>query len=220
MSNYDAILWDNDGVLVDTEQLYFQATREVMSEAGVALDHETYREYFLNRATGAWHLIEALGYSDDAIEAMRVRRNARHSELLQRPGLAIEGAYDVVNALSNHMRMGIVTSAWRTHFEASHADSGMTPYFEFVLTREDYERSKPDPEPYLLGLTRLGLPPERCLVIEDTERGLMAAKAAGLDCWVIPAELGRGGAYTGADAVLDSIQEVPARLGLEHTVGA
>ena len=69
--SYDAILWDNDGVLVETEHLYFEATRDVMSEAGVELDQETYREYFLKRSSGAWHLIAERGYSEADIARMR-----------------------------------------------------------------------------------------------------------------------------------------------------
>jgi len=110
--------------------------------------------------------------------------------------------------------MAIVTSAKRIHFEMAHRDSGILGYLEFVLTREDYVNSKPDPEPYLAGLARIGVEPARCLVIEDTARGLVSAKAAGLDCWVIPTALNRTSDFGGADAVLGDILEVPARLGL------
>ena len=74
------------------------------------------------------------------------------------------------------------------------------------------EEAKPAPEPYLRAVERLALAPERCLVVEDSERGLRAAKAAGLVCWVVPSELTRGGRFGDADAVLEDFAAVVDRL--------
>ena len=213
---YDAILWDSDGVLVDTERQYFEATRDVMFEAGATLDLETHHEFSLRQGLGAWHLVEALGYSESEIEAMRERRDRTHETLLARPGLGIPGALEVVRQLSGTVLMAIVTSAKRMHFRQSHKDTGSVPHLEFVLTREDYGRSKPHPEPYQLGLSRIGVERERCLVIEDTERGVTAAKAAGLDCWVIDNALSCHATFAEADAVLPSIWDVPRALGIQN----
>lgn len=214
--NYDAILWDSDGVLVDTERLYYEATRDVMQEAGIVLDLATHNEYSLKLGEGAWHLCEEQGYSELEIQGFRERRDRMHELLLERPGLGIEGARAVVEKLSGRLRMAIVTSAKRRHFEQSHKDTGIVPYLEFVLTREDYINSKPNPEPYLLGLARMGVAAERCLVIEDTERGVTAAKAAGLSCWVVKNALSFHATFADADAVLSSIRDIPRALGLKE----
>ncbi len=79
--------------------------------------------------------------------------------------------------------------------------------------REDYGQSKPSPEPYLTAMQRNGLAAEECLVIEDSERGLRAALAAGLRCIVIPQGMTRGMDFTGALRQLDDIREVPALVG-------
>jgi beta-phosphoglucomutase-like phosphatase (HAD superfamily) len=100
----------------------------------------------------------------------------------------------------------------REHFEAMHRNSGLTGFFEFVLTREDYQKSKPDPEPYLMALGRLRLPAHECVVVEDSERGLAAASAAGLRCIVIPSSLTRGGKFNGAAAILDNVFPLPSTL--------
>ena len=105
--------------------------------------------------------------------------------------------------------MGIVTSSRREHFEVIHAGTNLLPYFDFVLMREDYTHSKPDPEPYLTAMAQNGLSAEECVVIEDSERGLRAALAAGLRCIVIPQGLTRGLDFTGALAVLDDIRQLP-----------
>jgi HAD superfamily hydrolase (TIGR01509 family) len=115
-------------------------------------------------------------------------------------------------ALAGRFRMAIVTSSEPAPFAAVHARAGILHHFELALTREQYRLAKPDPEPYALAVERLGVARERCLVVEDSERGLRAAKAAGLACWVVPSELTRGGRFEGADAVLDDFAAVVARL--------
>ncbi len=209
---WEALLFDNDGVLVDTEGLYYRANREVLAGVGVALDEATYVELFLREGTGAWHLAEARGLSADAVADLRATRDRRYAELLDEVPIAIPGVADLLPALAARDRLAIVTSSEPGPFARTHARTGLLPHFELVLTRVDTQRSKPDPEPYLCAVARLGLPPERCLVIEDSERGLRAAKAAGLTCWVVPSGLTAGGRFEAADAVLADLAAVAARL--------
>jgi HAD superfamily hydrolase (TIGR01509 family) len=117
-----------------------------------------------------------------------------------------------VRALARRYRLAIVTSSDPEPFARTHARTALLGHFELVLTREHYVRSKPDPEPYLCAVERLGVAPGRCLVIEDSERGLQAAKAAGLACWVIPSGLTRSGRFDGADAVLADLRAAADRL--------
>jgi len=207
-----AIFWDNDGVLVDTERLYFQATREVLGQAGIELTPAQYLEWFMVQGTGAWHLAAERGFPPAAIDRMRQERNARYSDLLGREPLVIPGVREVLEALHGSYTMGIVTSSEREHFEIIHRSSGLLPYFQFVLTNGDYTHSKPHPEPYLLAVERSGFRKAECLVVEDTERGLTAALAAGLACVVVPTDLTRRCAFAGARHVLESITELPTVL--------
>jgi HAD superfamily hydrolase (TIGR01509 family) len=124
----------------------------------------------------------------------------------------IPGVPDIVRALAACYRLAIVTSSEPEPFARTHARTGLLPHFEMVLMKGDYERSKPEPDPYLRAVERLRLAPERCLVIEDSERGLRAAKAAGLACWVIPSSLTVGGRFETADAVLDNLTAAGRRL--------
>jgi beta-phosphoglucomutase-like phosphatase (HAD superfamily) len=75
----DAIFWDNDGVLVDTEHLYFEATRDALDTIEIPLTEDDYRELFLLQGRGAWHLAEARGIPPAEVEALRQRRNARYA---------------------------------------------------------------------------------------------------------------------------------------------
>jgi len=209
---FDAILFDNDGVLVDTERLYFAANREALAAIGVSLTEADYVELFLRTGQGAWPVLRARGYDAPAIEAWRAGRNHRYEQLVAVSDVLVPGADEVVAALALRYRLAIVTSSEPQPFARTHARTGLLPHFELALTRDQYRHSKPDPEPYQLAVERLGLAAERCLVVEDSVRGLRAAKAAGLTCWVIPSSMTRGLRFDGADAVLADLAEMAARL--------
>lgn len=204
MSSYRAILWDNDGILVDTEHLYFEATQSVMAEIGFNLTSELYQEHFLKSSQGAWHLAERVVENLD-VEVLKSKRFKLYAQLLGTREILIPGVEAVIEELGKHYRMAVVTSSRKEHFEIIHQGSGLLKHFEFVLASGDYPRSKPDPSPYELAVKKIGLRKSECLVIEDSERGLKAAKAAGLDCWCIPSKLTQGSDFSKADKIVDSI---------------
>jgi HAD superfamily hydrolase (TIGR01509 family) len=209
---FEAILFDNDGVLVDTEALSFRANREALATVDVVLDETAYVEYFLRQGLGAWHLAEARGISPQGIAELRAARDRRYFQLVEEAEILIPGVADLLPRLGARFRMAIVTSSEPGPFARTHARTGLLPHFELVLTRVDYTNAKPDPEPYLCAVARLGVPAARCLVIEDSERGLRAAKAAGLACWVIPSGLTAGGDFGAADALLPDLGAAVGRL--------
>jgi HAD superfamily hydrolase (TIGR01509 family) len=210
--NYAVILWDNDGVLVDTERWYFQATREVFAGVGIDLTVELYFEYFLSRSRGTSRFASAHGVSQADIAEMQDARNERYLQMLEQEWITIVGVRETLAILRPHFVMGIVTSSRRQHFETMHRRTGLLDFFDFAITLEDYTRSKPAPDPYLAAVARSGLPAGRCLAIEDAPRGLIAARAATLDCWVIPTEFTRRATFSGATRVLDRITDVSALL--------
>ena len=210
---FKAILWDNDGVLVDTEHLYCEATRQVFAGAGITLGDADYREMFLTGNMGAWQRLTAQGRPQAEIARIRDKRNEIYSTLLRGRDHAIDGVREVLQSLHGRYAMGVVTSSRRDHFEIIHATTGMLTYFDFVLTREQYVNSKPDPEPYLAGIAKTGFSAAQCLAVEDTPRGLTAATGAGARCVVIPNALTATGDFTTAYKVLRDIRELPALLG-------
>lgn len=202
-----AIFWDNDGVLVDSEPLYFEATREALAELGVELTLADFAELSLRRGASAFDV--ARGIAPERIEAARLRRNARYGERLAGIEL-IPGVREALAALHGRVPLAVVTTSRRVHFEIQHARTGARAFFAFVLTNEDFTRKKPDPQPYLMAAARLGVDPGDCLVIEDSERGLRSAVAAGMRCAVVPSRLTAGADFSAACRVLAAVREVPA----------
>ena len=204
-----AILWDNDGVLVDTEGLAFQASCEALERLGVHLSEARFIELFLKASEGLTKIAAEHGIDEQTLEPARIWRNARYIELLRAGVPVIDGARQVLRQLHGTVRMGIVTGSRREHFEIIHAATGLLDCIDFTLVREDYRHSKPDPEPYLTAMRQNGLSAAECVVIEDSDRGLRAALAAGLRCIVIPQGLTRGLDFTGALRQLTDIRQVP-----------
>jgi HAD superfamily hydrolase (TIGR01509 family) len=207
----EAILWDNDGVLVDTEELYFRATCEILARNAAVLSREQFIEYLMRRGQSVWEVMLP-DKSGDAIAALRRERDALYSELLKTEPSVMPHALEVVTAMSARYKKAVVTSSHREHFDIAHRSSGMVAMFETIVAREDYVKSKPHPEPYLTALARLGLPAERCVAIEDSERGVASALASGLRCIAIPHGLTADGDFTAATMVLKSIAYVPDAL--------
>jgi HAD superfamily hydrolase (TIGR01509 family) len=206
-----AILWDNDGVLVDTERLFFQVNRDLFTDHGLELTHRAFFDWFLLDNCGGWHLFRARGHSEGSIAEIRKERNRRFSALLAaEETLAREGMEDVVRTLFETATMAIVTSSSREHFDLAHRRTTFAQYCPTVITEEDCAHTKPSPEPYLLGAKRIDRLPAQCMAVEDSPRGLLAARAAGIPCVVIRNELTAGYDFPGAHAIVESNDELVA----------
>jgi len=212
----DWIFWDNDGVLVATEDLYFQASAEALGLVGIDLDLANFRTISLQRGESVFQLIAGRDLGPWSIDALRDWRDRRYSDLLAAGAPLQPGLVTTLEALHGKVRMAIVTSSRRHHFEVIHRHSGLLPFFEFCLVREDYLHSKPHPEPYRLALNRSGACPDRCLVIEDSPRGAEAALGAGLQCLVIPGAMNAGSRFHPGCRQIESLAEIPAFLGLNR----
>ncbi|BDV44666.1 haloacid dehalogenase [Geotalea uraniireducens] len=210
---FDGIFWDNDGVLMETEHLYYQANAAALAQAGVTLTLDDFRRISLRQGESVLDL--AAGRGEEATTALRRVRDELYYRLLGEEARPLAGVAETLARLHGRLPMAIVTSCRRENFLQMHRASGLLGYFDFILTREDYGASKPDPEPYRTACVRAGLDPGRCLAIEDSERGVISAARAGLAVAAIPGEMNRGGDFGAARWLLTGIDELPALLGLD-----
>ena len=201
-----AILWDNDGVLVDTEGLYFQAGHEVLATQGVELTHRDFAEQSLKKGLSVFDFLP--DQNAELIEQLRLKRNARYSALLAEGVPVIDGVVETLETFYGRVQMGIVTGSLRDHFDIVHAKTDLLPFFDFVLAREDYREAKPHPDAYLTAMRLHGLQPDDCVVVEDSERGCVAAAAAGLRVLAVPNALSKYGDFSYAYKILNSVRDV------------
>lgn len=211
------IFWDNDGVLVDTEHLYFEASRDALRQVHIDLSLADFVRLTLDLGQSPLRLAADQGIPEATLTELRLYKNERYADLLQAGVTPMEGAAATLSALYGKVTMAIVTSSRRDHFDLIHRHNGLLNFFDFILTREDYQHSKPSPEPYLKALKISGLRAEECLVIEDTRRGFEAARQAGLRCAVLPNRLAPNNNFDDAYRVIRNLEEV-SQLVLAETV--
>ena len=178
------ILFDHDGVLVDTEFWYHKAGERALADIGFTLDKDQYLRD-MNQSLGTWAQARAAGIDEQTIDRQREVRNVYYQEYLRTEAIEIEGVVETLAELSKYVRMAIVTTAKRVDFEIIHEKRQIRQFMDFILVREDYKLSKPHPEPYLAGLKNFGATKEETLVVEDSSRGLKSAVAAGIDCAIV-----------------------------------
>ena len=183
---FDAVLFDCDGVLVDSEPITQGVLRDMLEEAGWVMSQEECMRTFVGKMVRQERaLIEARTgrpLTDAWMAAFYERRNQRLRAELR----AIDGALAAVAAAHAHAagRIACASGADRHKVEFQIDMAGMRPYFEDrVFSGHEMARSKPAPDVYLAAAARLAAKPTRCLVIEDTATGVSAGVAAGAEVW-------------------------------------
>lgn len=210
--HFKALFFDMDGLLVNTEPLYFEATHEILNTLGIELTKEWYIRENLGKGTSSFELAEQAGFPPEEVKTLRKKRNELYDELLKAQVHPISGVPEALAQLKGKFLMGVVTNSRRDHFESIMEKTNLRQYFSFFITSDDVENPKPDPEPYLKALEFSGFKKEECLVLEDSYRGLLAAKAAGLACYAIPDALTDTHNFSSADKILKNLGELPALI--------
>ena len=201
------VLFDHDGVLVDTEFWYYKAAERALAGVGVRLDQEQYLRD-MSQGQGTWVQARAAGISDKTLEGLREIRNAYYRESLRTEDIEIAGVVATLEELSKYVRMAIVTTSKRADFEIIHEHRRIRQFMDFVLVREDYTLAKPNPEPYRTGLKRFGAAKNETLIVEDSLRGLSSAVAAGIDCVIVHNEFIRSADFSQASYRIDTLAEL------------
>ena len=201
------ILFDHDGVLVDTEFWYYKAGERALADIGLTLDKDQYLRD-MNQGLGTWAQARAAGVDERNITRQRQVRNDYYQEYLRTEAIEIECVVETLAELSRYVRMAIVTTSRRVDFEIIHEKRQVIQFMDFVLVREDYKLAKPHPEPYLTGLKRFGATRKETLVVEDSSRGLNSAVAAGIDCVIVHNDFTKAQDFSQASYRIETLIEL------------
>ena len=205
------ILFDNDGVLVDTEIWYFEANRRALKELGLTLYMDIYQEIMVRGGT-AWEIAINAGITNEIINKKRIQRDIYYQEFLHTKNLEIPNVRKVLANLSKKYKMAIVTTSRRVDFELIHKNRGLSEYMQFILCVEDYERAKPYPDPYLKGLALFKASNEQTIVVEDSQRGLISAVNANIQCVIVKNEFTKTHDFSKANYFIDSLEQLETIL--------
>ncbi len=188
MKKIKAIFFDNDGILVDTEKFYAKACDEISREMfNLPFSLSMYQEYGYTKGIGISGFLAEKSFSDSEISQFQQTRDRRYEKYLSQNISPREGLIPFLEMLkSREIPLACVTATPLKHFLQIHQQTGLLPYFKFWITHDDIQKSKPNSEGYLIAAKKMGLPPENCLVIEDSPRGIVAGKNAGMTVWTVP----------------------------------
>jgi HAD superfamily hydrolase (TIGR01509 family) len=182
----DAVVFDLDGVVVDSEQVWDDVREQLAHERGGTW-HEGAQADMMGMSSPEWsrYMHERIGLAEspEEINDEVVRRMLeRYRESLP----LIDGAVDAVRRLAGEFTLGVASSSNRSLIEVVLERAGIAELFAAVVSSEEVKRGKPAPDVYLEAARRLGVEPGRCVAIEDSSNGIRAAHAAGMRAIAIP----------------------------------
>lgn len=215
---FDAILFDNDGILVDTECRHVQACQEMVRKLfDLEYSLEDYQQYGYTNGTGTSGWLRDQEISETDIERFQKLRNERYEVLLKDPIEPMSGVRALLQFVQEkHIPRALVTATPRPHLELAHSQTGLLSSFAFTICNQEVPRSKPFPDGYLAAAKQLRVDPGKCLVLEDSPRGVVAGKEAGMTVWAVPSGQTKMLDFSRADEVFESLEEVLEKLKRYH----
>lgn len=179
------IIFDMDGVLMNTEPLHYELWKQVFRERGLEIDFEHYKGCIGSTNKTLFNLIqEGYGISFHEDKTVIARFKELKNIYIRENGIPpVEGVQEVVAKLKElGFKMAVASSSPQEYIEICTEKVGIKQYFDILCSAERVERPKPFPDVFLAVAEQLGAKPEECLVIEDSYNGSRAAKAAGMKC--------------------------------------
>ncbi len=205
-----ALVFDFDGLILETETPAYQSWAEIYREHGHELPLDRWHDY-IGSDTGfdpAGHLAALVGEGFDR-EATQTRRDARKNELVEALEIMV-GVHDyIADARRLGLQLAVASSSSRGWVLGHLQRLSIEAHWDAVRCREDVTRTKPAPDLYLAVIAALGVAPEEAVALEDSANGIAAAKDAGLRCVAVPNALTAGMDLSRADARLVSLAETP-----------
>ncbi|MEH7458566.1 HAD family hydrolase [Bacillus sp. JJ1127] len=184
-----AIIFDFDGLIVDTETIWFQSFQEVVREYGGDLPLEEFAKCIGTTDEVLYTYIEQQLKEKFNRDELKEKVSILHQEKMKMP-VARDGVKEYLEeAKETGLKIGLASSSSREWVVGFLEGLGIREYFEVIKTKEDVEKVKPDPALYRVTIKELGIEPAEAVVFEDSLNGLKAALAAGLACVVVPNEV-------------------------------
>lgn len=212
------VIFDLDGVLLDSESLYKRVNFRLFSDLDVEITDEEYNSFIGISGAKMWGYIKNKGSLNQSIEELRVLERERKFEglssetLIPNPGLL-----DLLNELKKRdVPCAIASSGLMKNIRLILSKLGVESYFSHIVSGEMPKNGKPAPDIFLLAADHYGINPESCMVIEDSRNGVLAAKAAGMMCVGYINEGSGNQDLSRADLVIDSLVDPEVKRIFNH----
>jgi beta-phosphoglucomutase len=214
LKRFDAVIFDLDGVIINSEDLHAEAKRITLNRFGIEYPPGIFTEFKGRTDMAFWkHVSDELTVNKYKAEDLDAAKRKTYFGIVHQMKL-VDGVMDFIEcAKNNFTHMAVVTSATKADLMAAEEKFGFLKWFDVVQMGEDTLNHKPHPDPYLMAVRKLKIQPSDALVIEDSPNGVISAKAAG--CYVIGITTGFTSAElttAGADSVVGSFAEIIINL--------
>ena len=210
---FRAVIFDLDGVLWDGEPLYHEAFNVILEPYGVRVSDDDYRQIIGTSVGAAWDWVRRRFQLTASPDGVLRAYNEAVLRLLEQPFEPLPGVRSLIDTLRRRgVPMGVATASLRPWADATLRGLGLQDAFGVVVSASEVRNAKPAPDLFLAAAERLGVSPNRCLVVEDTAPGIAAAKAAGMFAIQLRAASTALPPLPDADLVLDSFTDFDLSL--------
>ncbi len=206
-----AIIFDMDGIIVNTEHLHAKSHIDALAKHGIKLDEKTYYDFWTRKGKGTKEFVEENKF-EVSVDKIREEKRALYIELVRKELQVCDGAVDKVRELSGRYKLALVTSSHRKETNPILEQTGSAGFLDAIVTGDDVEKRKPEPDGFIMASNKLGIKPVDIIVIEDAEKGLIAAKRAGMKCIIIPNACTIDNDFSSADLIIKSMRELTPGL--------
>ncbi len=183
MENIKAVIFDMDGVIVESEERNYKAKLKVLEPYNVTFDYEYYSQFPGNSNIVVWQkIIDDFGINATPEQLHEIDLVARDELIKQEGHIAIEGALELIKNLSKKYVLALASGSPKHIIEDTVKFFDIEKYFKFIISGETIENCKPAPDIFLITAKNIGIDPTNCIVIEDSANGVKAAKSAGMKC--------------------------------------
>ncbi len=198
-----AVLWDMDGTLIDSEEFHWISWRNALATEGIAITREQFLSSFGQRNDSIIPRWLGNASTPERIERIANAKEELYRHLVRRDGISpLPGVANWIHRLHKEgWLQAIASAAPRANIDAVLEALSATHIFQGIVSADDVHRGKPDPEVFLTAASRVGVSPERCIVVEDAVAGVQGARSAGMRSIGIS----RNGKHLPADMVVQSL---------------
>jgi HAD superfamily hydrolase (TIGR01509 family) len=202
-----AVIFDLDGVLIDSEALQYKAYSQVLARYGVSVSAEEYAAYWIAAGNGPEYAVTTYALPLSPAE-LRALKNTVYHDILRDEVTLMPGVHEALTRLHANFPLAVATNSKRQDVAFVMDHFGVGRFFAALVTREDYVSAKPQPDAFVTAAARLGVAARVCLVVEDAHRGILAAHRAGAVVVAVPNSFTRDNDFSLAAAVLPSLDEL------------
>lgn len=215
MNSIAAVIFDMDGVLIDSEPLHLRATQLALGDRGPSYTERDNRAFFGATDAELFRILRILFNVGPTTAELVAAKLTHLLALIRAEGRPLPGVPAVpLHLRETGVRLGLVSASARPVIRTVLETVGLDQAFETVVSGDEVPRGKPAPDGFLMAARRLAVDPALCIVVEDSRNGVLAGKAAGMTVAAIPCRATSHEDFSPADLVLPSLEALPKALGL------